>query len=378
MHCSKPLSFDLNLKTAKAPSVLTVTTGLALAKPSKWLPRVDILSLQCHIGGVMKVSRRKFLRLAAGAAALPAVSPIAWAQSYPTRPVRIVAPLPVGSSPDIRARIVAEQLTRIWGQQVVIENRPGGGGMIGAQAVLSASPDGYTLLYAPSSIFTVLPVQRDKPRFDVNRDLIPIGLTASEGMVFAVSPKLGINTLGELITMAKRDAHKLIIGTNPAGSLPHLAAMLFVRLSEAPMTVVPSTGGTNEAIREIMGGRVHAVIESLPGLRGTLDAGDLKALAIMTRERVPTATDIPIAAETVPGLIALGWTALVAPRGTPQPIVQQLSEDLRRVIESSDTRARLEKIGATPFQPIFTADLARFIENEQKLWWPIVKETEPK
>jgi tripartite-type tricarboxylate transporter receptor subunit TctC len=143
----------------------------------------------------MKRPRRKFLHLGAGAAALAAVSRLGWAQSYPTRPVRIVVPLPAGSSPDIRARIVAEQLTKMWGQQVIIENRPGGGGVIGVQAVLSAPSDGYTLLHAQASIFTVLPAQREKPRFDVNRDLIPIGLTANEGMVFAISPKLGINTL---------------------------------------------------------------------------------------------------------------------------------------------------------------------------------------
>lgn len=143
------------------------------------------------------------------------------------------------------------------------------------------------------------------------------------------------------------------------------------------MTVVPSTGGTNEAIREIMGGRVHVVIESLPGLSGALGAGDLKALAIMTRERVPTAPDMPTAMETVPGLTAVGWTALFAPRGTPQAIIQQLSEDLGKVMEDPDVRARLEKIG-TPFRPIFTADLARFIESEQKLWWPIVKEAASK
>ena len=152
----------------------------------------------------MKLPRRKFLHLGTGAVALAVVSQPGRAQSYPTRPVRIVVPLPVGSSPDIRSRIIAEQLTRMWGQQVVVENRPGGGGIIAVQAVLSALPDGYTLLYAVASIFTVLPAQRDKPRFDVNRDLIPIGLTSNEGMVFAVSPKLGIDTLGQLITAAKK------------------------------------------------------------------------------------------------------------------------------------------------------------------------------
>ena len=322
------------------------------------------------------LQRRQFVHLAVSAAALLGLSPAARAQTYPSRPVKIVVALPPGSAPDIRARIIAEQLTKKWDQQVFVENRPGGGGAIAAQAVLLALPDGYTLLYAVSSVFTVLPAQKNKPNVDVNRDLIPIGLTSNEGMAFAVSSKLGVNTLGELITLAKRTPYKFVIGTNPAGSLPHLAATLFVSLSQAPMTVVPSTGGTNDALREIMGGRAHAVIEAPYGLRGAVEAGDVKLLAIMSRERLPTAPNIPTAAETVPGLIALGWSAVVAPKGTPGAVVQQLSEDLRSVLEAPDTRARFEKIGGTPFRPIFTAELARFIESEQTHWWPIVKQVE--
>jgi tripartite-type tricarboxylate transporter receptor subunit TctC len=325
------------------------------------------------MGNHTKLPRRSFLHSAAGAAALASLSRIAWAESYPTRPVRIVVPLPAGSAPDIQARIIAEQLANTWAQAVIIENRPGGGGRIAVQAVLSAIPDGHTLLYAVSSIFTVLPAQREKPKFDVNRDLIPIALTSNSGMVIAASSKLGISTLGELIMMAKREPDKLIIGTNPAGSLPHLAAMLFVRLSRAPFVVVPATGGTNLAITEIMGGRVHAVIEALPGLRGALDAGNLKALAIMARERSSAAPDIPTAAETVPGAFALGWSAAVAPKGTSPFVQQQLTDGFRKVLESSDTHTRLERVGALPFKPIYAADLARFIEVEQKLWWPVVE-----
>jgi tripartite-type tricarboxylate transporter receptor subunit TctC len=311
----------------------------------------------------------------AGMSSAPA--PAVAQDKYPSRPVRIVVTLPPGSGPDIRARIVGDQLTKMWGRQVVVENRPGGGGAIGAQAALSAAADGYTLLAAAASTFTILPAQANKPAFDVNRDLIPIGLMSNEGMVFAVSPRLGVNTLAEFIARAKADPHKIVIGTNPAGSLPHLAARLFVSLSKAPVTVVPSTGGTNEAVREIMGGRVHAVIESLPGLRSALTSGEVKPLAMMTAERLPSAPDLPLALETVPGLTAVGWVALVAPRGTPEAIVAQLSEDLRKVLETPEVRARLEQTG-TPFRPVFTAELARFIEGEQKLWWPVVKESETK
>jgi tripartite-type tricarboxylate transporter receptor subunit TctC len=293
---------------------------------------------------------------------------------YPSRPVRIIHSLPAGSSPDVRIRIVAEQLAKTWGQQVVVENRPGGGGVIGAQAVLSAARDGHTLLAASTSTFTILPAQKDKLPIDVNRDLIPIGLTGIEGLLLAVSPKLGVNSFAELIALAKKNPNTIVIGTNPAGTLPHLAARLLVELSQAPFTVLPyATGGTNEAIRDILGGRVHAVIEGRPGLKGALDSGDLKALAIMSGERVPTIPDLPTAAETVPGLTAVGWQALVAPKGTPEAIIDQLRNDLRRVLEDAHLQMRLAQIG-TPFRPMSTADVIRFIEVEQKLWWPIVKD----
>lgn len=299
-------------------------------------------------------------------------------EKYPLRPVKIVVPLPAGSGPDIRARIIAEHLTRMWGQQVVVENRPGGGSLIAVQAVLSTAADGHTLLFAPASTFTILPAQKDKLPVDVNRDLIPVGLAGSEAIVVAVSPKLGVNTLGELIELAKREPHKIIIGTNPAGTLPHLAARLLVKLSKAPMTVLPyATGGTNEAVRDILGGRVHVVVDGRPGLKGALESGDLRALAIMSRERLPTLPDLPAAAETVPGLTATGWFTLAAPKGTPGPIVGRLARALGCALDAPGIRTRLEQIG-TPFQPVFADELARFIEAEQKLSWPIVKESPQK
>jgi tripartite-type tricarboxylate transporter receptor subunit TctC len=146
--------------------------------------------------------------------------------------------LPPGSAPDIRVRIIANQLTTIWGRQVVVENRAGAGGALAVQAALAAPADGYTLLSTVSSVFTILPAQRDKLPFDVNRDLVPIALTGSEGMVLAVSSKLGVNNLAEFIALAKAQPNKLIIGTNPAGSLPHLAGRLFAALSQVPVMVV--------------------------------------------------------------------------------------------------------------------------------------------
>jgi tripartite-type tricarboxylate transporter receptor subunit TctC len=304
------------------------------------------------------------------------VSPAVAQDTYPSRPVRIILTLPAGSAPDVRLRVIGNQLTAIWGRQVVIENRPGGAGALGVQALLAAPADGYTLLATVGSVFTVLPMQPNKVPFDVNRDLIPVALSSNEGMVFAVSPKLGVNNLAEFIALAKAQPETLAIGTNPWGSLPHLAARLFVKSAEASVTVVPSTGGTNEAIREILGGRIHGVIEGRPGLKAHLDTGDLKALAIMTRERASVLPNLPSAAETVPGLVAVGWVGIFAPKGLPKPIVQRLAASIREAMEAPEVMARLEQTG-TPYRPLFTDDFAHFIEAEQKLWWPVVKETGP-
>ena len=272
---------------------------------------------------------------------------------------------PAASSPDIRARILADELGRDLGPAGGGRKPRWGGGLIGAQVVISAEPDGYTLLGASASTFTILPAQSEKLAIDVNRDLVPVALIASEGMVLAVSPKLGVASLADLIALAKNEPYRIVIGTNPAGSLPHLAARLLARLTNAPITVVPSTGGTNEAIKEIIGGRVHAVIDSLPALRGATDAGEIKPLAILLPRRLPSKPDLPAAAETVPGLTAIGWQAISVRAGTPQALVTKLSDDLRTTMARGLTLgARLDRIG-TPFTPIFGADVARFIEGER-------------
>src|SRR5262249_8399203 len=174
---------------------------------------------------------------------------LAFAQSYPTRPVKLIVPLPAGSAPDVRHRLIAQALTQVWGQQVIVENRPGGGGIIGTRAALGGQPDGHTLPAALASIYMILPAQQEKLPVDVDKDMVPLGLTAYEGLVMACSPKLGVNTLPEFIALANKMPDKLVIGTNPAGSLPHITAKLLVDMTKTAITVVPySTGGTADAI----------------------------------------------------------------------------------------------------------------------------------
>jgi tripartite-type tricarboxylate transporter receptor subunit TctC len=320
----------------------------------------------------------RFLRIGTALAAMIAATavgaPLAAGQDkYPSRPVKIVVPLPAGTTPDVRIRKIAEQLTKTWGQQVVVESRPGAFGATGVQAVLSAPADGYTLLAAPASVYTILPVRAGKSGIEVNRDLVPIGLILYEGMLVAVSPKLGVNTLPDLIALANREPHKIVIGTLGVGTLPHMAAQLLVERSKAPMTVLPyATGGSPAAVADLMGGRVHAVIVTMDSSKGAFDAGNLKAVAVMTRERSAGSPDLPAAAETFPGLTAVGWAALAAPKGTPDGIVRQLGEDLRKALQAPEIRTWLDQIGGH-FPPMFSAELGRFIAAEQALWWPIVK-----
>jgi len=295
------------------------------------------------------------------------------AQTYPTRPVKMIVPLPAGSAPDVRHRLIAQALTQLWGQQIVVENRPGGGGIIGTRAALAEQPDGYTLFTALASIYTILPAQNDKLPFDVNADLMPVGLTAYEGLVMACSPKLGVRSLAEFIELAKRTPDKLVIGTNPAGSLPHITAKLFVDLTKTAVAVVPyATGGTNDAIRDILGGRVHAVIDGWASLRGGIESKDLTPLAILSPSPTALLADLPVGVATVPGFTSIGWQALTVRRGTPEPVVRFVTESLRKVLEDPQLQKRLEETGPQ-FQPLYGAELTRFIDNEQKFWLPLAK-----
>lgn len=272
-------------------------------------------------------------------------------EQYPSRPIKIVVPMPAGSTPDIRIRLVSEQLSKNLGQKVIVENHPGAGGAIGVQAALSAPADGYTLIAAQQSTFTILPVQNNKLSFDVNSDLVPIATVMAEAQILAVSPKLKIGSLTELIARAKTEPDTIMIGTNPAGSLPYLAAHLIISHSKASITVIPySRGGSNEAIREIMGGRIQAVIDGRPALKGALDAGTLKALAIMTNERLQTVPDLPTVAETLPGVTAVGWFVLCAPKGTPTERVTIITAALHKALDAPELLKQVEQIG-TPFRP---------------------------
>jgi tripartite-type tricarboxylate transporter receptor subunit TctC len=323
----------------------------------------------------------RFLLIALIPATVLAMAPIGIASAetnFPVRPVKIVLPIPAGSALDVATRAVGERLTSRWGQQVIVEARPGAGGALAAQAVASAQPDGYTLLGAAGSIFQILPAQKGKIAIDVNRDFVHVGMIGSGTLFVAVPPRLGITTFPQFVALAKSKPQEILVGTNGTGTLPNFAGLAIAKKGNIPITVVPyAQGGTLAAITDIMGGRVHATIEAIAGLRGQLQSGDLKLIGVMSDKRDPEYPDVPTIAETVPGLTAIGFMSLAAPAGTPADVVRRLNEALNESLATTNVRQRFAELSAS-IKIMTSEETKSFVENEEKLWWPLVRELEPK
>jgi tripartite-type tricarboxylate transporter receptor subunit TctC len=286
--------------------------------------------------------------------------------------VRLIASVGAGTGPDVIGRIVAEHLGRIWGQQVVVENRPGAGGAIGVRAAGTAPPDGYTLYLAVASNFVALPEIQAKLPFDVARDFVPIGFVGGHPMVIGASATLGVGSLRELIALAKTRPGALNVGVASRGSLPHLTAEWLRMAGGADLTIVHYPGAP-QALTDLMGGRIDLVIESLSSFAPAIAAGKLKPLAVATAQRLKSAPDLPAVAETLPGFLAMGWFALMAPPRTPEAIARKVSADLRTVLTQPEAVERLTELGAY-LEPMSPQALATFIRDQQRAWKPVLTE----
>jgi tripartite-type tricarboxylate transporter receptor subunit TctC len=292
------------------------------------------------------------------------------AQPYPSAPVKIIMPTGAGSGPDVIGRIVAEHLARGWGQQVVVVNQPGAAGGIAMRVAGNAPADGYTLLQALGSSFITLPELEAKLPFDLARDFVPIGLIGEQPFVIAAAPSLGVNSLGDLIALAKRRPDGLNIAVQSRGGLPHLTAERLRIASGASFTSVHYPG-TPAALNDVVAGRVEAIIESLPALRGAIEGGSLKLLAVASSRRLAQMPPAALASETLPGFAATGWFALMARRGTPASVVRKVSDDLRGVLARPDVQKRFLELG-TYTRPMKPDELAGFIRSEQQQWRPVI------
>ena len=318
----------------------------------------------------MKLPRRTFLQLAAGAAALPAIERIAKAQGYPTRPVRIIVPYPPGGTSDISARLIGQWLSERLGQQFVIENRPGGGTNLGTEAVVRASADGTTLLLvtAANAINATL---YEKLNFVFLRDIVPVGAIIRVVNVLEVHPSLPVNSVPELIAYAKANPGKLNYASAGIGSPAHVSAELFKMMTGINMVHVPYRGAA-PALSELLGGQVQVLIDNMPTSIEHVRAGRVRGLGVTSARRLDALPTVPAIAEFVPGYEATSFFGIGAPRGTPVEIVELLNAEVKAALRDAKFKARITDLGATVFESA-PLEFGRHLAEETEKWGKVVK-----
>jgi tripartite-type tricarboxylate transporter receptor subunit TctC len=296
----------------------------------------------------------------------------AQAADYPDKAVTIISDAGAGSSPDVAMRIIADGLSKIWGQQAVVVNHPGANGSIAARAASEASNDGYTL-YAPAlSTFVALPTVAPNLPVKLPRDFLPVGFIAEQPMFLSVDPKSGIATLPELIDRAKKAPGTLSLAVSGVGRMTHLTGLLLQQKAGIKLIPVPYTGGPSAALADVAGGRVTMIIEGYPGIIGAANAGQVKLIAVASPRRLAELPDLPTVAETIPGFAAAGWLIVAAPVGTPAPIIAKVSADIAKVVVDPDVTKKLAATGS--YTHAMTPDeTGAFVTKQQETWLPVLQ-----
>jgi len=291
---------------------------------------------------------------------------------YPDRPIKIITHSAAGGAPDVLLRLVSERLGKILGQQVVVLNEPGAGGAVAARGAAIAVPDGNTLYMPAASAFVTLAGLQPNLPLQLPRDFMPIGFIAEQPMVLAVPAALGVSNLPEFIALAKRQPGKLSYAATGRGTLTQLTGELLKARAGIDLLSVPYTGGASQSVNDALGGRLSMVIEGLAALAGPIESGALKAIATGSPERLPNFPGLPTAAETLPGFNARGWVVLVAPLGTPEEIVNKLSEALRSAVADPAYQNRAAVLGSYS-RPMTPPQVLAYIEAEQQMWKPFLE-----
>jgi tripartite-type tricarboxylate transporter receptor subunit TctC len=318
----------------------------------------------------MKLPRRNFLHLAAGAAALPAVSRIAGAQTYPTRPVRMIVPFAAGGPADIIARLISQWLSERLAQQFIVENRPGAGSNIGTEAVVRAPADGYTLLLITSTnaINTTL---YDKLNFNFIRDIEPVASLLRTTHVMAVHPSVPAKTVPEFIDYAKANPGKINMASGGIGSAPHIYGELFKTMTGVDLVQVHYRGA-GPALVDLLAGQVQIIFVNTAASIEYIRAGRLRALAVTTETRSEALPDVPTVGEFLPGYEASGWNGVGVPKGTPAEIIDKLNREINTALADPKIKARLADLGAIVFANT-PAEFGKFIADETEKWGKVVK-----
>jgi tripartite-type tricarboxylate transporter receptor subunit TctC len=318
----------------------------------------------------MKLRRRRFLQLATGAAALPMLPPMARAQAYPTRPVRLVVTVPAGGSPDIIGRLIAQWLSEKLGQPFVVENKPGASTNIGTELALKAAADGGTLLLAMSSN-AINPALFQHLNFNFIRDAEPVASIATIPLVMDVNPAFAAKTVPEFIAYAKANPGKINLASGGSGTPLYVAGALFRMMANVNLVDVIYQG-EGAAMPDLLGGQVQAMFGVMPASLGYVKAGKLRALAVTSAKRQELLPDVPAMAEFLPGYEANGWYGIVAPKGTPANVVETLNKQVNAALADPAMRKRFTDLGCGVFTGS-PADFAKFIDSETGKWAKVIK-----
>jgi tripartite-type tricarboxylate transporter receptor subunit TctC len=315
----------------------------------------------------MTISRRTFV----GTTAAILASPVR-AQAFPSKPISIVVPFAAGGSTDVVARIIAAKMSENMGSQVIIENRAGAGGGVGAAAVAKATPDGHTILMGTISTHTLNPLMAKTKLFDPVKDFAPISLLATIPSVLVVHPSLGVNNVAELIALLKREPGKHSYGSSGNGTPLHVAGELFKRITGTDIQHVPYRGG-GPAMNDLLGGQIKIMFDNLPPSVPHIRAGTLKALAMTVKERVPGFETVPTLIESgVKDFDVYSWNGLLAPAGTPAPVIAKLNAEANKALQDAGVKAKLSDISALTVGSTPEA-LAAFIAKELTVWEPVIR-----
>ena len=319
----------------------------------------------------MKLPRRKFLHLAVGAAALPAMQRTASAQAYPVRTIRLIVPYPPAGPTDVVARILANSVSPILGQSIIVENRPGGAaGTVGGRFVATADADGYTLLISQVGSLTIAP-SLYKLDYDPLKDFAPVAIVAQSPEILTVNPAVPAHSLTEFLAYAKSNPGKIDFGSPGVGTLPHMLGEQLQLAANIKLTHVPYRGAA-PAITDLLAGQVQMMIDSTSVLLSHIEAGKLRALAVTSDNRIAQIPDVPTFGEaTYPQLTASLWTGLLAPAGTPQPIVEQLNMTINEGLKTTEAQSSFHKLDIDT-KPVSPQEFKAFMIAETHKWAQVV------
>ena len=317
----------------------------------------------------MKLLRRQFLHIAAGAVTLPAVSRLASAQTYPARPVRMIVAFPAGNASDVIARLMAQALSQQLGQQFFVENRPGAGGSIGTEVVVRAPPDGYTLLMSVVTSNAINATYYANLNYNFVRDIAPVASIGGGSYVMAVNPSIAAKTLPEFIAYAKANPGKINMASTGNGTPTHVFGELFKTMAGVDLLHVPYSGSF---LPDLLGGQVQVVFGPIAQLVELIQAGKLRAIAVTSAAGQATLPDIPTVAAFVPGYEASVRYGIGAPRNTPAEIVDRLNKEINESLADPKMKARLADLGTVPM-PMTSAEFGIFIANETEKWAKVIR-----